>query len=194
MTASIPSKPEWLAAWVAKSTSLRAALDHFDCLLGAHPAEVAGVWRGRSLPTGHPLDGLLETLGWYGKEILPDGLVHPLLFRHPSGRLVALEPAWMPAGIALRWPALARGHATQAAFRALGPLLQARRPSARIELREFRGRRGPAVVYDRQPIVDHLRRLDADRLIGLMERHGMADPYLFLLSRESAAPVSSSIP
>lgn len=184
MTTSIGTRPEWLAAWATTGTSLRVALEHFDGLPGTDLTEVAGVWSGQTLPTNHPLDGLLETLGWYGKAVLPDGRVHPLLFRRPSGRLVALEPAWMPSSLALRWPAVARSPGARAVFHALGPLLQTRRPSARIGLREFRGRCWAAIVYDRQPIVDHLRSLDPDRIIGLMERPGMIAPYLFLLTRE----------
>ncbi|WP_210529555.1 GXWXG domain-containing protein [Rubellimicrobium arenae] len=185
MVASGRFGPGWLAHWQSQGISPREALDRFVDLPGADPAGLTGVWLGRTLPTGHPLDGLLDGLGWHGKEILADGRVHPLLFRHPSGQVEALEPAWMPAGLALRWPALAHSPVARMAFRALSPLLRARGPAARVEPREFQGRDGVAVVYLRQPIVDHLRQIDAARLIGLMERRGMARPFFFLLSRDA---------
>jgi hypothetical protein len=111
--------------------------------------------------------------------------VHPLLFRLRSGRIAPLDPALMPTPMALRWPALARSAPVRAAFAALGPLLQARGPTAKLALREVRGRRSAALVYDRQPITDHLRRVDEDHVIGLMERKGMAAPFFFLLLREA---------
>jgi hypothetical protein len=176
---------DWLAAWLSDGMTCRAALERFDGMPAAKLDGLTGLWRGRSLPTGHPLDGLLEALDWYGKEILSDRRVHPLLFRRRSGRRLALDPAWMPVEVALRWPALARSPVSRAVFRAVSPGLQAQGPAARIETRAFRGRSGAAIVYDRQPIVDHLRRIDTDRLLGLMERRGMSRPYFFLLTRET---------
>ena len=40
------------------------------------------------------------------------------------------------------------------------------------------------MIYDRQPIVDHFRRIDDDRVLGLMEMRGMERPFFFLLTRE----------
>jgi hypothetical protein len=98
----------------------------------------------------------------------------------------------MPVAITLRWPALAHSPAARVAFQALGPMLTARGTSAQIEVRELHGRRGAAIVYDRQPIVDRLRSLDAGRLVGRMERRGMAAPYFFLLWRETALPAPTA--
>lgn len=186
---------EWVAQWLSGGTSQREASERFERLPGVDPLALAGLWAGRSLPTRHPLDGLLERLNWYGKEILSDGRVHPLLFRRPSGQRVALDPAWMPTRVALHWPALAHSSGARMAFCAAGPLLQAKGPGGRIEVREFRGRQSAAIVYTRQPIVDHLRKLGKDHVVGLMECRGMARPFFFLLSREAtaqAAPVEGA--
>lgn len=142
-------------------------------------------WQGESLSTGHPMDGLLEALGWYGKAVEGLDRVHPLLFRRPSGRVVAMEPALMPVRVALAWPSLARGRMVQTAFVALGPVLRARGPTASLGVRDFRGRRSAALIYASQPIVDYLRRVDADRVVGLMERSGMEAPFFFLLVRDA---------
>ena len=40
------------------------------------------------------------------------------------------------------------------------------------------------MIYDRQPIVDHFRRIENDRVLGLMEMRGMERPYFFLLARD----------
>ena len=181
----MPTGPDlsWLSAWLAGPVRLGEALSRFDGLSGVVPDEVTGLWRGRTLATGHPLDGLLETLGWYGKSVETPEHVHPLLFRQ-SGRIVPLSPALMPTGIALRWPGLSRSHPVRFAFAALGPFLHTRRHAARLGLRDYRGRHGTALIYHDQPIADHLRRVAPDRLIGLMERKGMDRPFVFLLTRE----------
>jgi hypothetical protein len=47
------------------------------------------------LPSGSPLDGLLEACGWYGKDLLDAETVHPLLFRD-RGRSRPVNPALVP--------------------------------------------------------------------------------------------------
>ena len=90
----------------------------------------------------------------------------------------------MPVSVALRWPALARSAPVRAAFTAGRPLLRAHHSAARLRAGNFRGKRSAALIYDRQPIVDHFRRIDSDRVIGLMEMRGMELPYFFLLIRD----------
>lgn len=182
------TEPDWLAAWEAGGMDPPEAAALFAGLPALAPEELVGRWRGRSLPTGHPLDGLLEGLGWHGKSIEDPERVHPLVFRLPSGRLLPLEPALMPAGLVIRWPGIARSAALRAAFARAAPLLRARRPGARLALRDFGGRRSAALIYHRQPITDHLRRAGPDHVLGLMQHEAMDRPFLFLLARESPAP------
>jgi hypothetical protein len=40
------------------------------------------------------------------------------------------------------------------------------------------------MLYDHQPIVDVFRRLDQERLLGVMDCKGMAQPFFFVLRRE----------
>lgn len=177
-------EPAWIPSWRTGGLSTADALSCFDALPGVEPDDVIGRWRGESLSTGHPLDGLLEALGWQGKALEGSDRVHPLLFRSPSGRATPVEPALMPTRIALMWPTLARSWPVRAAFASLRPALRARRHAARLRTREYRGRHSAAIVYNGQPIVDHLRRVDANRVLGLMERRGMEQPFLFLLTRD----------
>ena len=167
---------------VAVAQLAAEALSRFDALKGVEPEEMPGRWRGTGLATGHPLDGLLEKLGWHGKAFGTDD-VQPLLFRARPGRIVALDPALMPVGVALRWPRLARSAPVCAAFYVVRPFLRARRPSARLRKVWFRGRLGAAMIYDRQPIIDHFRRIDRRRVLGLLEMRGDVPPYFFLLCR-----------
>ena len=43
------------------------------------------------------------------------------------------------------------------------------------------------MVYDKHPIFDSFRRVDADTLIGAMDRKGEAAPLMFRLKRPAAA-------
>jgi hypothetical protein len=178
-----PSGPEWLSRWRWRPVSTIEALARFDALPALEPDEMLGCWSGTGLVTGHPLDGLLETLGWHGKAFEAPDHVQPLLFRGRSGRIIPLDPALMPVGVALRWPRLGQSAPVRAAFSVLCPLLRARRPTARLRALRFRGRIGAAMIYDRQPIIDHFRRVDGARVLGLMDMRGDLPPYFFLLAR-----------
>lgn len=176
--------PEWLAAWRDRPLDRAEALARFDALPAVPPERMTGRWRGTGLPTGHPLDCLLEALGWYGKEFAEADRVHPLLFRSGAGEILPLNPALMPVSIALYWPGLAHGAAVRRAFAALRPILRARGPCARLRRVAFRGVSSAAMLYDRQPIVDHFRLVDDRRVLGLMEVRGDARLYFFLLTRD----------
>jgi hypothetical protein len=171
--------------WTDSPKSTAEAMGLFDALPGVEPHDMVGRWRGRSLATGHPLDGLLELLGWYGKAFEPSREAHPLLFRTRSGAIVPLDPRLMPTAVALRWPEFARSRVTRMAFALLLPTLRIERPAAKLRSCNFRGRRSTAMVYNARPIIDHFRRVDADRLLGLMERPASQpeSPFFFELER-----------
>jgi hypothetical protein len=90
--------------WRRDGVSTEVALARFDGPPAIEPDELIGAWRGTGMPTGHPLDGLLERLDWWGKRVESEERVHPLIF----GAGVALDPRWVPLGLAQRWPRLAR--------------------------------------------------------------------------------------
>jgi hypothetical protein len=182
MTAGAPA---WLGEWRCGTADPAAALERFDSLDSVAVGAMLGRWRGVSLPTGHPLDGLLEALGWWGKAFEAPDRVHPLLFRTASGTIVPIEPPGLLVRLGLQVPALGRTSVVRRSFSALLPLLRTRRHAARVELRTFRGRASAAMVYDRLPITDHFRRIDDDRVLGLMVLRTPAAPsFFFELDRE----------
>lgn len=74
-------------------------------------------------------------------------------------------------------PLICRGEDGETyAFRKLG--------AARLRAVEFRGVLSAAMVYDTQPIIDYFRRLDDDRLIGVMDTKGQPIDFYFWLERE----------
>nr|WP_281371807.1 DUF4334 domain-containing protein [Petropleomorpha daqingensis] len=60
-----------------------------------------------------------------------------------------------------------------------------RRPAARVRAVEFRGVLSAALVYDRLPIIDVLRRADEATLLGLMDLRGVPAPFFFVLRRDN---------
>lgn len=161
----------------------QAALDVFDGLAPVPLRDVRGAWRGKTFPSGHPLDGVLEACGWHGKRFDDEEHVHPLVFRTVAGGLVHLRPwgarlALLRGISALRSPAL--GRLAQLVL----PLLATRRSQARLRCIEYRGKSGAAIVYDQAPILDVLRRIDEHRVLGLMDMKGQARPFFFVLERE----------
>jgi hypothetical protein len=173
----------WLAEREQRGATTAEALAFFDGLPAAALDGLMGRWRGSGLATGHPMDGLLEAFGWYGKEFVDRDTVHPLLFRDKAGGIRPLNPALMPMGLALRYPDLFHRPATATVFAALRPLLATARPKARLRMVEHRGVLSAAMIYDALPIVDLFRAIDPDTLLGVMDMRAMDRPFFFLLRR-----------
>jgi len=172
----------WLEAWSNEGKSPAEALEIFEKLPVVAPSEMIGDWRGNELPTGHPLDGLLEAYGWWGKRFIDADMVDPLLFEH-GDRVVAVDPARIPIRLALTLPRIARTDAAVGMFRAALPLLGTRWAKARLRTVEWRGQSSAAMIYDDLPIIDHFRRVDDGRALGLMDLRFTAQPFFFQLTR-----------
>jgi hypothetical protein len=161
-----------------------AALAFYDSLERVGIDEMIGSWRGESLPTGHPFDGLLEILGWHGKRFDdPDG-AHPLVFKASPGRRVLVNPAFVPVAVLLRYPRLLKAPLTARLFSVIRPLLVTRKPKARLRLTEYRGVVTATMCYDALPINDAFRKVDDETLVGAMDLRGLEAPFLFVLRRE----------
>ncbi|WP_142848617.1 DUF4334 domain-containing protein [Telmatospirillum sp. J64-1] len=178
------SATQWLLERERRGVASAEALDFFDAQPPARIADCLGRWRGGGLHTGHPMDGLLEALGWYGKEMLDAERVHPLLFQGRDGAVFPLNPALMPVSLAQLAPGLAQGRGIQAAFAVSRRLLRTSRPKARLRMMEHRGVVTAAMIYDDLPICDLFRRIDRNTLLGVMDLRGMERPFFFTLRRE----------
>jgi hypothetical protein len=159
------------------------AFDYFDRLGVASIIELAGLWQGHGIASGHPLDGVLENLGWYGKRFTADLKADALLFALGPHRLVAIDPGMIPLKLALRCHRFGRTRAARGLFSYLQKLGRAKGPVASLRSMSFRDKTSAAMVYDRQPIIDHFRRIDDDRLLGVMAVEGDGRHYFFVLTR-----------
>jgi hypothetical protein len=188
MTKSTKSTPRNATAELAaleRGTDPETALAFFDSLPAVACEEIKGRYRGRELVTGHPMDGLLEASGWYGKQFDDVDHVHPLLFRSRGGEIFAVEPRKVPLGIVPRVPAAVVAR-SRAAVGVLKPAIRTSKHRARLRAVEYRGVVSAAMVYDHLPTIDVFRRVDADTLLGVMDLRGSA-PYVFVLTQDTQA-------
>jgi hypothetical protein len=160
------------------------ALAYFDSLPVVEPDEMLGRWRGSGLPTGSPLDGLLEAYGWYGKEFLDDEAVHPLLFADRSGGPRPVDPSLLPIGLLRDYAGFLQLWPLRTALSSIRPLLYTTKPKARLREITHRGVVTAAMVYDSLPIIDIFRRVSDDVRLGAMDMRGLPAPFLFVLSRD----------
>ena len=169
-------------------TNTDDALTLFDASPAVETEFMIGTWHGAELPTGHPLDGLLESSGWWGKQFVDGESVNPLLFPTGDGRaLWAVNPilAFGGLGVVTRIPALRRRkHA--GVINSASPLLRARSPKARLRTTRYRGVDTATMIYDQLPIHDVFRKLDDQSVIGAMDLRGSKKPYFFVLTRDDS--------
>jgi hypothetical protein len=149
-----------------------------------------GLWRGRGIPSSHPFDGVLENLGWFGKRVTAWLRADALLFRAGPHRLVPIDPARISLRLALRFHRVGKTRAAKNLFSYLQRGLRAKGPVASLKTMSFHGVTSVAMIYDGQPIVDHFRRLDRQRIMGAMVIEGDERTYFFEL--EQVEPPSAS--
>lgn len=163
--------------------SLQEALELCDALPCVDIDTLSGRWHGSEISTGHPLDGLLATFGWYGKEFIDRDHVHPLLFSDHSRQIFAIDPQRLPLSIGLKWRFL-RNRLTRKALFMARFFLQTRKAKARVRMVEYRGKVSAAMIYDNLPICDTFRLIDQDTLLGVMDYKGIEQPFFFKLHRD----------
>lgn len=162
-------------------SALQSEISHwFNTLEPVDPEDMIGLWKGSGHLSGHPLDGVLENLHWFGKRFHPDMRADALLFEGDPGKIVAIEPALFPIRWAVRFAGFGRTARALNLFSHLRPRLRARGTTASLQQRMDEGVMTASMVYDRQPIVDYFRRAD-DIVYGKMVVNGDPRRYFFRL-------------
>jgi hypothetical protein len=172
---------EHVLARLERGCSEAEASDIFDSLPTVAAEDLSARWRGAEVRTGHPLEGLLERYGWYGKEFVDRETVHPLLFQAPSGHVFPVDPRKVPLRFAEHLP---RAAFMRTAISLARSVVGTSKPHARLRNVEHRGRVSAAMIYDDLPIIDLFRRIDDDTLFGLMDRRGDTHTFYFMLRRD----------
>ncbi|MEY9324391.1 hypothetical protein AB7M37_006324 [Sinorhizobium fredii] len=94
-----------------------------------------------------------------------------------------IDPAPIPLGLAFRFHRLGRTEAARNLFYHLARHLRATCPVASLRSMRFRGEVSAAMVYDSKPITDHFRKIDTDRVLGVMSVQGDPRHFFFCLGR-----------
>ncbi|NNH61501.1 DUF4334 domain-containing protein [Rhizobium laguerreae] len=155
----------------------------FRSLEPVQPKDMVGLWSGVGIPSGHPLDGVLENLNWFGKRFYSNMRADALLFTWRPGRLVALEPSLLPIGLAIKMAPFGRTFVARGWFSYLQKVLRARGTTASLRLQALDGIETAAMIYDKQPVVDYFRRIDDDEIAGMMCVRGDPRRFFFKLRK-----------
>ncbi|MXO66073.1 GXWXG domain-containing protein [Altericroceibacterium endophyticum] len=171
---------EWLERAERAGSTQAEAYARFAALAPIAIPDMFGIWRGGGLPTGHRLDGLLETYGWFGKAFFSEERVFPLLFGEDH-KLTRVNPRWLPLGLTEKWD-FRKNPLPRTAVRQAMRLLDSKEPTARLARVDWLGIGSTAMIYDRLPIIDHFRQVTPNLLMGLMDLRGQP-PFFFTLRR-----------
>ena len=161
-------------------TTTEHALRIFDMLEPVSIAFLTGRWKGYGFPTSHPMDGILETLGWYGKIFIDDDHVHPLVF-YGKGRkeLFALHPGKI--SMTFHYPVT---RILRTLLLVSRPFFQTRKTKARLRMMEYRGKITAAMIYDDKPVTDYFGKVDEETILGVMDLKSSHQPFFFMLRRD----------
>ncbi|MEN0004129.1 MAG: DUF4334 domain-containing protein [Bacteroidota bacterium] len=155
------------------------ALQLFDTSEPVNLEFMKGQWKGYEIKTGHFIEGLLESTGWYGKLFIDEENVHPLLFPKNQTQLYSANPFLLPLRLNVpRTPLLAT------VMKLLRPLVQTKKAKARMRLVKYRGKLTGAMVYDHKAIIDVFAKVDDQTMLGVMDLKGDNQPYFFILERD----------
>jgi hypothetical protein len=117
------------------------------------------------------------------QTVLGSNACRCVVVRGEAKRLVAIDPAWIPLRLALRFHKISRTRAASNLFSYLLRRLRAKGPVASLKAVPFHGVTSAAMVYDAQPIVDHFRKIADNCVMGAMVIEGDDRIYFFELKR-----------
>jgi hypothetical protein len=174
-----------------RQSPLQAALQDeatrwFRSLEAVQPEDLVGLWKGAGHPSGHPMDGVLDNLHWYGKRFHPDMRADALLFEGEPGRLVAVDPKFFPIRLASTFARFGRSARAWGLFSRIRARVRAQGTTASLQTKMDEGVMTAAMVYDRQPIVDLFRRVDETQVAGMMVVENDTRRFFFRLTRTEA--------
>lgn len=166
--------PSFNEALKAGKVTVDEANAIFDSLEPIPIEFLIGTWKGSGFATGHPMDGSLESSGWYGKRFKDLNSVDPLLFTSKSGDIFPGNPVKCMALVGSEKKVV--DHQSE---------VESTVPNARLRLVEYRGRVSASMVYNEIPVIDMFRKVDEDTVLGTMDNISLpGPPYFFVLRRQ----------
>ncbi|MEM9150401.1 MAG: DUF4334 domain-containing protein [Cyanobacteria bacterium P01_F01_bin.3] len=158
------------------------ALAAFDSLEPVNLDFMTGRWKGAEIRSAHPIEGVLESSGWYGKEFIDAETVHPLLVRNGKDKVIKIAPNPFITRLTLNYPAIA-SNIPSPLVRLTNSLLKTEASHARLRMMEYRGTVSATMIYDDLPINDVFRKVDDSTVFGVMDYKEISQPFFFTLRR-----------
>ena len=118
-----------------RKATTEEALKLFDELDTVDLEFMLGRWQRSDFDTNHSLDGLLETMGWYGKEFVDADNVHPLLFGNGK-EIFKVDPNPVIINLGLKLP-LPKDSSLKPLYGTMSKLLKMEESKARIRMMEY---------------------------------------------------------
>ena len=165
-----------------KQTTTEEALKLYDSLESVDLDFMMGRWQGKGLNTNHPMDGILEMSNWYGKEFIDPETVHPLLFSNGKGEIFKVNPNPTAMDLIMKMP-IPNNPSLKPLFIALNSIFKTEKSQARLRMMESRGKVTATMIYDYLPINDSFRKIDDNRVLGIMDYKKIKQPFFFVLTR-----------
>lgn len=171
--------------------SQKEAFTFFDQLESVDLQFMVGLWKGRECKTNHPMDGLLETMNWFGKEFVDSETVHPLVFQKNNGVLYKINPGFLP--LSMPFQKIPRA-LMKPVFLAISPVITTEKDKARLRMLEYRGVVSATMIYDQHGMYDTFRKVDDNTVLGVMDLKGgqVGTGYFFVLERATKSKVEPS--
>lgn len=163
-------------------TTTEKALQLFDALESVNLDFMFGRWQGSGLHTAHPMDGLLESSNWYGKEFVDSENVHPLLFLDSQGQVFKVAPNPTAMNWVSKFP-LPKNDSIKPLLMLINSLLKTEKSQARLRMMEYRGKVSATMIYDYLPINDSFRKVDDNTVLGIMDYKNSPQAFFFVLKR-----------
>lgn len=147
----------------------------FDNLEAITPDFLVGYrWKGWEFNTGHPLNGALETVGWYGKEFYDENNGQPLLLYSDNEKLDdQLWPIYPPTSFQIPVTGETPDRSKH----------EAKASQCRLKSILHRGVVTASMFYDENPVNDTFRKVGQDTVMGIMDNKHIPLPYFFVLER-----------
>ncbi|ODV89284.1 hypothetical protein CANCADRAFT_3912 [Tortispora caseinolytica NRRL Y-17796] len=137
--------------------------------------ELRGGWKGSTLYTDHPLDNKMASFGWHGMFFKNNEVVYPSIWNANDGSKFIADPLKVITAVQ---------SSTAPDIMGSPQSYLTTSDSARIRMVVSYDHPTATLIYNNLPIYDSFKRIDDDRIVGLVDMKGVDKPYFFMMTRD----------
>lgn len=151
---------------LVKGMTQEEAFGLFDKLEPVQLSMMQGLWKGKEILTGHPMEGVLYACRWYGKRFVNEENVYPLVFEKGTHKLYYGNPGLLP--LKVPYEKIPK-KVVSVLFSIIHPLISTKKSKARLRMVKYRGKVSASMLYDQLAIIDIFRKVDDNTVMGVMD-------------------------